>query len=1606
MAAPNGPSWRGSGGSSGGRNDRSWRRPSTETVNNIPLQSKFLKSLLGLGSTLLSIAAIVGFVYLIFVPGCNQTDVIVMAPAPYYDARMPPHPFGEQDRNEFSERFGGDRLKERLEAAVTKKLKNRGPWRSVQILYVSALAGQYMKEEEQSKNREPGKRVDVVLYDTDATPDEPEGRFSLDELLSYLEKQPRDLKKIVFIDLARGPTDWRWGQFTRPVVGAGLFEDACKRIPNLAIMTSCAPGELSWTSPSLGHSVFTHFLVYGMLGDADGNADSKRDGRIQLDELYQYVLKQTNQWVIQNRHFRGQHPRIFMSAESMNSAVVMDAKKQQKPSRADVDGNLSLELVKLWEEFDTWSKQAPEQWCPLEWYQFREHLHRAEQWRMVGHPDSMKNSTEAAQDAIKSVSKLNEKRNAAAASETFVAQNMTRRSGSKPVVKTSPLLAEQQLDDAFGRYAPPSLMDNAKKEILNLRTRAELESWQQFRTRLWTGTLLVDANRHRRNAEDLAFVGSPDLLEESKREVQEALAVLNKHTEIVKHVSNAQRIHRRLLAELPCLADWAAQRIPGEDRDSTPAKCHRAILMEKYSNGITKERFNPPSVIEQEKLRDDNDDDTTMQRVEIDLLLLFQQTRELAAMLDLELEDDSSALQQRIEAIKSLSESADKSLESLIARLRSHGDELTRRPSSASGTTGGQPQYFNWLKLRNALQWSGHNKDTRRQLFEALINTDKTLETNAQKESVAQKDGWNGDDWTGVDGCWSALWALQSLSLGGNDTAMHKRWVTWKSAVIESERQYEWLVQLGQSVRAEYQLRVDRAQEPMTDGMTIEQAYRTMLKSERALRTLHGYDAARFPVERDPTKRLEDFDTGALCLRQAEQYLEDFWGPVFPAPEPWYVLAIRECTRTARSKSDQLAVRLLKEASDKIETRMQDIEKNAKLTVKLPVPAIRFGLEKERSIQVGATMSDQVPRGTAALSMIAIEPDPSEPVLELPKTRSRITREITESEFRVSKKRVPPTANCDSVPVRAQLLFRARMWDEERDVVQVNACPPVSVDEEYRSPAATGEIVVTGIDRRNTIFIMDCSKSMNAQIDPANNPAKTRFTEGRSKLAQAIKQLNNIGGKDPYVIGLMAYGHRADLHTDGTTTIFNESWPSKPVDWNDTELLVKPSPLRGLHFSQINAYLDEDPKAKVAGIPLLGTFGITPSLGAIDLAASELIRLKQGGVIMLICDGSYSDEGKLQRVTGLLKQNPNISLQIVGYGIEKPDQLVVLRDLAKETNGEVFDAPDGNRLAEVISSLMKPRPFSVIRDAPPQSNMPAELNSSIKELFPGDYKVRFPGLPDLPVKIRGGERLEFKLDLPLGKLVHSRPGSLVPPGPKLFRRAQGMAPFSQREPDRFGYLKAVHNQDLKNPIAEFQFSLDRYDLLQDIVERPAEIRFRVTPLNSTQLYSRSWELLPNASIPAWKLTVKDWPINGLPVVQARWKMTRTEPDEHWPLTDLQAGPKKVKLPGDLNIEVRVEPQPGELLVQLKSLQPTGVDLTDVRVELGTLSDVQSKFLLQEYQWKSRFYEKEQSITYIFNVGEAFDLGKMRVGITSAASMDNEARTLDEPLKINKWDEEK
>ena len=164
--------------------------------------------------------------------------------------------------------------------------------------------------------------------------------------------------------------------------------------------------------------------------------------------------------------------------------------------------------------------------------------------------------------------------------------------------------------------------------------------------------------------------------------------------------------------------------------------------------------------------------------------------------------------------------------------------------------------------------------------------------------------------------------------------------------------------------------------------------------------------------------------------------------------------------------------------------------------------------------------------------------------------------------------------------------------------------------------------------------------------------------------------------------------------------------------------------------------------------------------------------------------------------------------------------------------------------------------------------------------------------------------------------------------------------------------------------------------------------------------------------------MEGWPDRQRPIVNAIWKMNRTNPEKSVSIAELQsAGKQAVRIPDwpDGSIELKAEwlPAPDRrLFLTLTKLSPVprtkeaaaseSASIADIRVEVGTMVESDSRFQPNDRDWNSEYIAKHDQIKYWFNV-ERKDA--THIGLTSLKKREENAIKLEKPLKINKWDDE-
>ena len=140
-----------------------------------------------------------------------------------------------------------------------------------------------------AKAREGAGRVEVVFYYSGHSDDEGlllrGARLPYPELRKALAAVPANVRIGVVDSCASGALTRTKGGKRRPA----FLLDESTRVRGHAFLTSSSEDEVAQESDRIGGSFFTHFLVAGLRGAADGN----RDGQVTLSEAYQYAYAET-----------------------------------------------------------------------------------------------------------------------------------------------------------------------------------------------------------------------------------------------------------------------------------------------------------------------------------------------------------------------------------------------------------------------------------------------------------------------------------------------------------------------------------------------------------------------------------------------------------------------------------------------------------------------------------------------------------------------------------------------------------------------------------------------------------------------------------------------------------------------------------------------------------------------------------------------------------------------------------------------------------------------------------------------------------------------------------------------------------------------------------------------------------------------------------------------------------------------------------------------------------------------------------------------------------------------------------------------------------------
>ena len=155
------------------------------------------------------------------------------------------------------------------------------------------------------------------LCPADTELEDPETLVAVNGIMERLSRCPASLK-LMIVDACRDVLQPGGAKTTRASDDMRRFADGLKQEPipeGVLLLTSCAPGEISWEEKEFGHGVFMHFLLQGLKGQADVNGN----GGVTLKELADYTRDETDLYAVR-RWTRHQRPWL----ESKGDIRVLD----------------------------------------------------------------------------------------------------------------------------------------------------------------------------------------------------------------------------------------------------------------------------------------------------------------------------------------------------------------------------------------------------------------------------------------------------------------------------------------------------------------------------------------------------------------------------------------------------------------------------------------------------------------------------------------------------------------------------------------------------------------------------------------------------------------------------------------------------------------------------------------------------------------------------------------------------------------------------------------------------------------------------------------------------------------------------------------------------------------------------------------------------------------------------------------------------------------------------------------------------------------------------------------------------------------------------------
>ena len=215
-------------------------------------------------------------------------------------------------------------------------------------------------------------------------------RLPLQQVFKSLEKL-KNKNVVLIVEPALAASNWPTGMIRNDFVKA--LKDAHQKVadeqPKLVIFCACDADQTSWASEEWRTTIFSHYIVEGVKGAADGAVDGTKNARVTALELFVYVEKKVREWALRNRAV-DQTPILLgkqAAANEMTLAQVPAEYRERDPKTAPgLKWVPPAELAKAWAAFKSLNEMIPHPavYAPHAWRKYRETLLRMEQMHRFG----------------------------------------------------------------------------------------------------------------------------------------------------------------------------------------------------------------------------------------------------------------------------------------------------------------------------------------------------------------------------------------------------------------------------------------------------------------------------------------------------------------------------------------------------------------------------------------------------------------------------------------------------------------------------------------------------------------------------------------------------------------------------------------------------------------------------------------------------------------------------------------------------------------------------------------------------------------------------------------------------------------------------------------------------------------------------------------------------------------------------------------------------------------------------------------------------------------------------------------------------------------------